>query len=179
MSGISRKDRKYSLTATRRDTRWGFLLFVFVQCRFFFLGRMRYLFVELVGMPRPHDLTRCTFMIAPAWTGIECQLDRPRGGDKSYTCICDAAGIARLCCERGTGWTGGKQLRGVETRARPWRLWLSGSGPLLAEQTLAKAPVSICGPLSTRKAGCTETVGSSPTLQASLERSTPRLIRAR
>jgi hypothetical protein len=26
-----------------------------------------------------------------------------RGGDKSYTCICDAAVIARLCCEGGLG----------------------------------------------------------------------------
>ncbi|EUC32351.1 hypothetical protein COCCADRAFT_98926, partial [Bipolaris zeicola 26-R-13] len=47
------------------------------------------------------NLTRSTFTNLPTWTDIECQLDMPRGDDKSYTCICDAAVIARLCLLKG------------------------------------------------------------------------------
>jgi hypothetical protein len=37
----------------------------------------------------------------PNRTGIECQQDRAEGGDKSYTCICDAV-ILCLGAKRST-----------------------------------------------------------------------------
>lgn len=52
-------------------------------------------------MPRLDELVvRSYTFIASSQTGIECQLDMLRGGDKSYTRICDAAVIARPCCEQ-------------------------------------------------------------------------------
>lgn len=69
-----------------------------------------------------HELTRTRS--SPTWTGIECQLDMLRGGDKSYTRICDAAVLARFCAEGEPGCRS-KALVKVETGVRPWRLCLS------------------------------------------------------
>lgn len=121
MSGILTEDGKHSLTAHEvRHSRIVFLVFLFLMSFSSWTGK-RHLFVEPVACHDSYELTRPTFTNLPTWTGIECQLDMPRGDDKSYTSICDAAVIARLWLQK-EDWVGReRQLRGVETGARPWR----------------------------------------------------------
>ncbi|EAT80846.1 hypothetical protein SNOG_11802 [Parastagonospora nodorum SN15] len=72
-------------------------------------------------------------------TGIECQQDMLSGDDKSYT---RASAVSVHKAERVKGESGTK----VETRARQ-PCPLTGSGPLLAEQTrLRTSPLYLFSP---------------------------------
>lgn len=134
MSGISTEDGKHSLTAcgVRHSGNWVFCFLVLMS---FSSWTVRHLFVEHVASHDSYDLTRSTFMNLPTWTGIECQLDMPRGDDKSYTSICDAAVIARFCCKRRTGSERGRLWRRVRTGVRPWRALLFWEAVLCLRST--------------------------------------------
>lgn len=94
-----------------------------------------------------------------------------RRRQKLYTDIWHVAVIAVSCANgRSSSWR--RVGRGVETRARQSR-------PLSQEVVLCLRSKHTCAPTAllpsprTGEPGGTETVGSSPTLQASLRRSTP------
>jgi hypothetical protein len=152
----------YSLTATRRAHSVGFLFNVV------FLGLDCYLFAE-------HLACQLTMRYesrfnSPTQTGIECQQDTLSGDDKSYPRTSGMSVIAVLVL--GSIGLAEKAGHGVETRTRQ-------SCPRSQEVVLCLRSKRTCtphrpaSPPPTRESGRTWTVGSSPTLQASLGRSTP------
>lgn len=122
MSGISWKTGN---TASRLRGRYTRLVF----CLMSYLDGWASLRWAWLANSRSDATTRSS----PAQTGIECQLDMLRGGDKSYSCICDAAVIARPCA-KGKRAVGEGKVQG-RAMSTPASLALRGCGPLLAEQT--------------------------------------------
>lgn len=150
-----------------------FLVFLFFNV-VFLLDGYRHLFVEPVACHDSYELTRSTFTNLPTWTGIECQLDMPSGNDKSYTRICDAAVIARLWLLKEDWVARARQVVWGRDRSTPVAsLTLGRWSSACGANTFSRALCAFCQPQPIRIYWMLRDLwGSSPTLQASLERST-------